>query len=68
MFDHLFIRGVRMYQRKASPGLRSACRFEPTCSEYMIGSVARHGSVRGVARGLYRICRCRPPNGGIDQP
>lgn len=66
--DSLIVHGVRLYQRKASPALRSACRFEPTCSEYMIAAVGRYGSVRGVSRGLWRICRCRPPNGGVDLP
>ena len=68
MLDQLIIRCVRVYQREASPRLRGTCRFEPSCSEYMIASVTRYGSVKGVARGFYRICRCRPPNGGADLP
>ena len=68
MLDQLIIRSLRAYQREASPRLRGTCRFEPSCSDYMIASVTRYGTVKGVVRGIYRICRCRPPNGGVDLP
>lgn len=68
MLAAAIIRGVRLYQRKAPPRLRASCRFEPSCSEYMIESVGKYGVFRGVGRGLSRLCRCRPPNGGIDMP
>ena len=47
--------------------LPSACRFHPTCSEYMMEAVARHGAMRGIAKGLARIARCHPfHSGGYD--
>lgn len=58
---------LRVYKRWISPLLPSACRFEPTCSEYMMQAVARHGVLRGVAMGLGRLARCHPfTHGGFD--
>jgi len=36
------------------------CRFEPTCSQYMIDAIQKHGPWRGAWRGLKRIGRCHP--------
>ncbi len=58
---------IRAYQRWLSPLLPSACRFHPTCSEYMRQAVERHGAVRGVWMGLKRLARCQPLcAGGFD--
>lgn len=59
---------VRLYQKKAPYHIRSACRFEPTCSEYMILAVQRYGCFKGVLKGIRRLLRCKPPNGGVDYP
>ncbi len=60
---------VRVYQLAISPLLGRHCRFEPTCSQYFIGAVRKHGAVLGTIRGLGRICRCHPWNpGGYDPP
>lgn len=37
-----------------------ACRHQPSCSQYMLDAVARHGPWRGGWRGVKRICRCHP--------
>ena len=43
------------------------CRFQPSCSQYMIDAVRRHGPVRGVWRGVRRVMRCHPWGGcGYD--
>jgi putative membrane protein insertion efficiency factor len=58
---------IRGYQRWLSPLLPSACRFHPTCSEYMRQAVERYGAVRGVWMGLKRLARCQPLcAGGFD--
>lgn len=58
---------IRGYQRWLSPLLPSACRFHPTCSEYMRQAVERHGALRGVWMGLMRLARCQPLcAGGFD--
>ncbi|HME05986.1 MAG TPA: membrane protein insertion efficiency factor YidD [Bryobacteraceae bacterium] len=58
---------LRIYKRFLSPLLPSACRFEPTCSEYMREAVERHGALRGIGMGLKRLLRCHPfCEGGFD--
>lgn len=59
---------VKLYQRYAPIKIRLKCRFEPSCSEYMILSIEKYGFLRGIFRGVKRICRCRPGNGGFDLP
>ena len=58
---------LRNYKRWISPLLPSACRFTPTCSEYMMEAVAKHGTTRGLWLGLKRLGRCQPfCQGGYD--
>ncbi|MCD7866500.1 MAG: membrane protein insertion efficiency factor YidD [Clostridiales bacterium] len=59
---------VHFYQNHASDEVRLLCVYEPSCSEYMILAVEKYGAVRGVIRGIRRIYRCHPPNGGMDYP
>lgn len=68
-FSWLVIVPVKLYRICISPMLGPHCRFQPTCSEYFIESVQKHGVVRGSLRGLWRICRCHPwSRGGYDPP
>lgn len=58
---------LRVYKRWVSPMIPSACRFHPTCSEYMMGAIQKHGLLRGVGKGLLRLLRCHPfHEGGFD--
>ena len=58
---------LKAYKRLISPLLPSACRFHPTCSEYMRDAVARHGAQRGVWLGVCRLAKCHPLHrGGFD--
>ena len=58
---------LRCYKRFLSPLLPSACRFHPTCSEYMLEAVDRYGVARGVGLGIKRLLRCHPfCEGGFD--
>lgn len=58
---------LHLYKRAISPWLPSACRFYPTCSEYMMQAVERYGALRGVWMGVKRLLRCHPlAQGGID--
>jgi hypothetical protein len=60
---------VRLYQVTLSPLVGRHCRFRPTCSNYMIEAVEKHGAVRGTAKGIWRIIRCNPLcRGGYDPP
>jgi putative membrane protein insertion efficiency factor len=60
---------IRVYQLTLSPLLGPACRFEPSCSQYMVGALRKYGLLRGLARGVGRVLRCHPWNpGGYDPP
>ena len=63
----LIVMLLRVYKRGVSPLLPPACRFHPTCSEYTLEAVQRHGAARGVWLGLKRLGRCHPFHaGGLD--
>ncbi|MBX8467905.1 MULTISPECIES: membrane protein insertion efficiency factor YidD [unclassified Pseudomonas] len=62
------ILAIRCYQKMAPERLRSACRFEPSCSNYSILAFQKYGFFKGVDLTARRICRCRYPNGGTDYP
>ena len=58
---------LRGYKLVVSPLLPSACRFYPTCSEFMAEAVRKHGVMKGVWMGLKRLGRCHPfHTGGYD--
>ena len=61
------VAALRFYKRFLSPLLPSACRFHPTCSEYMMQAVDTYGPARGVLLGLKRLAKCHPfHEGGFD--
>ena len=51
---------VRAYQVTLSPLFSGCCRFEPSCSNYMIEALQVHGAFKGTVLGLWRIMRCHP--------
>ncbi|HET9017812.1 MAG TPA: membrane protein insertion efficiency factor YidD [Thermomicrobiaceae bacterium] len=58
---------IRFYQRIISPGLPSACRFYPTCSEYGYQAIEKYGIIRGGRMTVWRVLRCNPfSRGGYD--
>ncbi len=60
---------ISLYRRYISPLKPRTCRFYPTCSEYSILALKKHGILKGSALSLWRILRCNPFNpGGIDYP
>ena len=60
-------RALQVYKFAISPLLPSACRFYPTCSDYMQEAVERYGAWKGIWMGLRRLSRCHPFHaGGID--
>ena len=62
-----FVLLIRGYQVTLSPLLPSACRYQPTCSQYTLEAVERHGAFRGAWLGSKRIARCHPFHpGGYD--
>jgi len=58
---------LRFYRRFLSPLKPPMCRFSPTCSQYAIEAIERHGILRGSAYAVWRILRCHPfCRGGHD--
>ncbi len=58
---------VHLYRYAISPMMPPRCRFLPTCSEYALESLRRHGPLSGGWLAAARVCRCHPFNpGGID--
>lgn len=57
---HLLILLVRGYQVALSPLFRGCCRFEPSCSNYMIEALQVHGAIKGTLLGLWRLLKCHP--------
>ncbi len=59
---------VLIYKVTAPEEVRHACRFTPTCSTYMIMAINKYGLIVGIIKGINRLSRCKPPNGGVDYP
>ena len=64
----LFIVLIRGYQYLISPYLPSSCRFTPTCSQYGIEAISKHGPVKGLWLTTKRILRCHPWGGHGHDP
>lgn len=58
---------LRAYKWAISPMFAPACRYVPTCSEYAMEAVERHGAARGGLMAMWRLLRCHPfAHGGYD--
>jgi putative membrane protein insertion efficiency factor len=58
---------VKLYRLTLSPWIGGACRFTPTCSQYALQALERHGAVAGSYLTAARIARCHPwCDGGHD--
>jgi putative membrane protein insertion efficiency factor len=58
---------IRVYQALISPLLPPSCRFTPTCSQYAIEAIKKHGALRGAYMAARRLLRCHPFHpGGYD--
>jgi zinc transport system substrate-binding protein len=55
-----FIMLVKVYQYIISPIIPASCRHVPTCSEYTIQALQKHGPIKGLWLGIWRILRCNP--------
>ena len=62
------VQAVVFYQKVLSPlKMGSTCRFEPTCSAYVLEALSVHGAVKGTAMALARLAKCGPWHpGGFD--
>ncbi|MBD5234951.1 MAG: membrane protein insertion efficiency factor YidD [Barnesiella sp.] len=58
---------IHLYRYCISPMLPQSCRFTPTCSQYALEALRRHGPVKGLWLTVKRIARCNPWGGcGYD--
>jgi len=67
LYESGVLAALKAYKLTLSPYIGQACRFRPTCSEYMASALIEHGPLLGSWMGVRRICRCRPGGGsGFD--
>ena len=67
MLARALISAIRFYQKGISPLTPASCRFHPSCSQYGVEAVQRHGAARGSWLTLRRLARCHPfCKGGYD--
>ncbi len=59
---------IKLYQLLTRPWMPPVCRFHPSCSDYTMVAVQRHGVWRGSWLGAWRILRCHPFNAGGYDP
>ena len=60
---------IKIYQLTLGLYVRGACRFSPTCSEYMKQAVLKYGIIKGMWVGTRRLIKCHPysKHYGIDE-
>ncbi|WP_246265825.1 membrane protein insertion efficiency factor YidD [Aromatoleum diolicum] len=67
MLKALLLGMLGVYRYAVSPLLGRNCRFHPSCSEYAVEAVERHGAMRGGWLAFKRVGRCHPFHpGGYD--
>ncbi|MDO4714802.1 MAG: membrane protein insertion efficiency factor YidD [Bacteroidales bacterium] len=67
LLTNVLILPIRFYQRFISPLTPPSCRYQPTCSQYAIEALRKHGPWRGFWLSMRRIGRCHPWGGhGYD--
>mgnify|MGYP003062703552 CR=1 FL=1 len=59
---------IWFYRAVISPYLPQSCRFTPTCSEYALEALRKHGPLRGTWLAVRRILRCHPWGGSGYDP
>ena len=58
---------IRGYQSVISPMTGPTCKYYPSCSQYALVAIRRHGVLRGVRLAVWRLLRCNPwSKGGVD--
>ncbi|WBW97609.1 membrane protein insertion efficiency factor YidD [Oceanirhabdus sp. W0125-5] len=58
---------IKLYRKYISPLKKPCCRFYPSCSQYAIEAISKHGALKGGFMAIKRIIKCNPFNpGGYD--
>ncbi len=64
---YVFMAIIWFYRKAVSPYTARACRFEPSCSEYAVQAIDKHGAFKGAGLAVWRVMRCNPfCQGGYD--
>ena len=66
IFPFVFL--IKIYQLLISPIIGKNCRFNPTCSNYALEALKKHGLVLGMYYSILRISRCHPWGGSGHDP
>lgn len=64
----LLIGVLRAYKYLVSPWLGTRCRFHPSCSDYAVEALRKHGLLKGLRLAVWRVLRCHPWNDGGHDP
>jgi len=68
MMARILIWIVKAYQLALSPFFGQQCRFYPTCSQYALEAIQKHGALRGSYYTVRRLVRCHPWCAGGHDP
>lgn len=68
LLRQMVIAPIRVYQRFISPLLPGVCIYSPTCSQYAVEAIEKHGIVYGCWLAVRRIVRCNPLHAGGYDP
>ncbi len=63
----VFVYLIKFYQKHISPMFPPSCRYYPTCSQYAVEALQKHGFLKGSVMAVWRVLRCNPwSKGGYD--
>jgi uncharacterized protein len=68
LFVLILIIPIKIYKYLISPILPNACRYSPTCSEYAVEALKKHGPFKGLYLAIKRILSCNPWGGSGYDP
>ena len=67
MLKKMCYAALHWYKAMLSPYIGRNCKYTPTCSMYAFDAIKKHGVIKGIAMGSWRILRCNPfSKGGFD--
>ena len=66
---YIIIHIITVYQKTLGLLFRGSCKFSPTCSQYMLLAIKKHGVIIGIIKGVKRLGKCHPYSKafGIDE-
>ena len=68
LLSFLLVIPIKLYQILISPILGPKCRYHPTCSQYSIEAINKHGPFKGTWLAIKRISSCHPWGGSGHDP